>query len=56
LILAEKDYVSRPEIHKQGTVQWVKKLKVEELSCGHWVQLEMPEKLNDLSVQFAGGL
>jgi soluble epoxide hydrolase / lipid-phosphate phosphatase len=56
LIVAEKDYICRPEIQKQGTATWVKQLRVEEFSCGHWVQLEMPEKLNEHLVEFAAGL
>lgn len=30
--------------------------KIEELPCGHWVQLEMPEEVNSLLVEFAKGL
>lgn len=33
--------------------EWVKLLRVEKLSCGHWVQLELPEKLKQLVEGFA---
>jgi soluble epoxide hydrolase / lipid-phosphate phosphatase len=56
LIVAEKDCVCLPEIQKQGSAPWVKQLRVETFPCGHWVQLEMPEKLNELLVEFATGL
>lgn len=50
LVVADKDY---PEIGKQDTAKWVKQLRMEELSCGHWVQLELPDKLNRLLEGFA---
>ena len=56
LIVAEKDYVARPEMQRQVAASWVKQLRVEELSCGHWVQLEMPERVNELLVGYAMGL
>lgn len=40
-------------MQKDGTAKWVKKLRIEELSCGHWVQLELPDKLNQLLEGFA---
>lgn len=55
LILAQKDYIASPEFQKQGTV-WLKKTKIEELPCGHWAQLEMPEEVNSLLVEHARGL
>ena len=36
-----------------GTAKWVKQLRIEELDCGHWVQLEVPDKLNQLLEEFA---
>ena len=56
LILGTKDYVTRVEVAKQTATMWIKQHKIEEIPCGHWVQLEQPEKLNDLLVQFASEL
>jgi hypothetical protein len=50
-----EDYIASPEFQKQGTV-WLKETKIEELPCGHWAQLEMPEEVNSLLVEHARGL
>lgn len=54
-VLAKEDYVGRPEIQKRGAI-WIQNLRIEEFPCGHWVQLEMPDKLNDLLLEFVSGL
>ncbi|MCJ1403524.1 hypothetical protein MMC11_006747 [Xylographa trunciseda] len=53
LIVSDKDYVTRADIQRDGTAKWIKQLRIEELSCGHWVQLELPDKLNELLEGFA---
>jgi soluble epoxide hydrolase/lipid-phosphate phosphatase len=54
LVVSSKDYATRADMGKQATAMWVKDLRIEELDCGHWIQLEMPEKLNALLEGFAG--
>lgn len=53
LVVSTKDPITRADVQKNETVKWVKHLKIEELSCGHWVQLELPDKLNQLLEGFA---
>ena len=53
LVVSDKDYVTRADMQKDGTAKWIRKLRIEELSCGHWVQLEQPDKLNQLLEGFA---
>jgi hypothetical protein len=31
-------------VQKQRIAAWMKDLKVEELDCGHWIQLEKLER------------
>ena len=53
LVVSDKDYITRADIEKGRTAKWVKQLRIEELSCGHWVQLELPDKVNQLLEGFA---
>lgn len=53
LIVSKRDAVTRAEISKDGTSKGVKDLKIEELESGHWIQLELPDKLNQLLLDFA---
>lgn len=53
LVVSDKDYICRADMQTDSTAKWVKQLRVEELSCGHWVQLELPDKLNQLMEGFA---
>lgn len=55
LVVSDLDYVTRAEMQSQNTSRWVKELRIETmLGCGHWVQLEQPEKLQRLLQDFAG--
>ena len=56
LVIADKDYCTRPYMQKHSTGKWVKQLRIEELNCGHWLQLELPEKLTQLLEGFADEL
>lgn len=54
LIVSDLDYVTRADMQSQNTSKWVKELRIETmLDCGHWVQLEQPEKLQGLLQNFA---
>ena len=53
LQVVSEDYITRADVQKEATAKWAKQLRVEELSCGHWVQLELPDKLNKLLEGFA---
>ena len=53
LVVSDRDYITRADLQKDRTAKWVKQLRVEELSCGHWVPLELPDKLNQLLEGFA---
>lgn len=53
LVVSGKDYFAQADMHKKETATWVKQLRIEELSCGHWVQLELPDQLNQLLEGFA---
>ncbi|KAH6663023.1 putative epoxide hydrolase 2 [Halenospora varia] len=53
LVVSDEDYVSRAEVGKEGTAKWAKDLEIAELHCGHWIQLEVPDKFNDLLEKFA---
>ena len=52
LIVSNKDYVARAELQKDNTSKWVQNLRVEELSCGHWIQLEQTDEYNKLLESF----
>lgn len=53
LVVSDKDYITRADMQKESTTKWVKQLRIEELSCGHWVQLELPDHLTRLLEGFA---
>ena len=53
LVVSDKDYITRADMQRDATAKWVKQLRTEELSCGHWVQLELPDKVNQLLEGFA---
>ena len=53
LVVGSKDCVTRPEAARQSTAKWVKDVRVEELDCGHWIQLEEADRLNSLLIKFA---
>jgi soluble epoxide hydrolase / lipid-phosphate phosphatase len=52
-IAAEQDYVCRADLQTAQAKKWVPNLTVETVNCGHWVQLEEPEVVNRLLVNFA---
>ncbi|MCJ1435553.1 hypothetical protein MMC27_004927 [Xylographa pallens] len=56
LVVSDKDYITRADMQKDQTAKWVKQLRVEELHCGHWIPLELPDKLNQLLEGFANEL
>lgn len=53
LVVGDQDYVTRADMHSSNSVKWVKKLRIETLHCGHWIQLEKPDELHRLLEGFA---
>ncbi|PLB55852.1 putative epoxide hydrolase [Aspergillus steynii IBT 23096] len=51
-VAAKQDYVCRADLQSTMAEKSVPKLRVEQVDCGHWVQLEVPEVLNRLLVEF----
>ena len=56
LITTELDYVARGEMQTQGTAKWAKKLQIESLPSGHWPQLELPDRMNQLLDDFVNSI
>lgn len=56
MVAADADPVL-PVSLTEGMDRWVADLRVEVVAdCGHWTQQEQPERVNDLLVDFLGGL
>ena len=53
LVVSDEDYVTRADLQSMQSQKWVPQLRIEKLDCGHWIQLERPEKLQNLLVEFA---
>jgi len=53
LVVSEQDYVTRADMQTAKSKEWVPDLRIETLDCGHWIQLERPEKLSRLMEHFA---
>ncbi|KAI0128326.1 Alpha/Beta hydrolase protein, partial [Xylariales sp. AK1849] len=53
LVVSDQDYVTRADMQSQNSEKWVKKLRIELLHGGHWIQLEQPGKLQELFEGFA---
>ncbi|KAI0533359.1 Alpha/Beta hydrolase protein [Xylaria digitata] len=57
LVVSEEDYVTRADMQIPTTQQWVSNLAIKNLAgCGHWIQLERADELNDMLVDFASGV
>ncbi|KAL3260603.1 hypothetical protein ABHI18_004445 [Aspergillus niger] len=52
-IAAQQDYICRAEMGTMITKMNVPDAKIEMVDCGHWVQLEKPEVVNNLLIEFA---
>ncbi|PHH91786.1 hypothetical protein CDD83_10282 [Cordyceps sp. RAO-2017] len=52
LVFCEHDYVTRADALGDKTKQWMEDLRVETVDCGHWIQLERPERLHSLLDEF----
>ncbi|EJP66152.1 epoxide hydrolase, putative [Beauveria bassiana ARSEF 2860] len=52
-VAASQDFVTRADAQGANTRKWARDLRVKELDCGHWVQLEKPEELHSSLVEFA---
>ena len=53
LLVSERDYVTRADMHISKSNEWCSNLNVKTLDCGHWIQLERPDVLNGLLEGFA---
>lgn len=56
LVVSNQDYVTRADMQSQNSQKWLKKLRIETLHCGHWIQLERPAELQKLFEGFAAEL
>ncbi|KAF2972302.1 hypothetical protein GQX73_g1321 [Xylaria multiplex] len=57
LVVSEEDYVTRADMQIPTTQQWVRNLTIKNLAgCGHWIQLERPDELNNMLVDFASAI
>ncbi|KAF7597389.1 hypothetical protein BBP40_006332 [Aspergillus hancockii] len=52
-IAAKQDYVCVAGLQLKQSQDWCPQLKTETWDCGHWVELEEPERLNQLLVELA---
>ncbi|GKZ23854.1 hypothetical protein AbraIFM66951_010383 [Aspergillus brasiliensis] len=52
-IAAKQDYVCRADVGSHSTSKNTTDSRVEVVDAGHWVQLEKPDAVNELLVQFA---
>ncbi|KAI1932862.1 hypothetical protein LOZ12_000267 [Ophidiomyces ophidiicola] len=52
-IAAQQDYVCRADLQSAQAKKWVPDLRIKTIDCGHWVQLEEPDLLSNLIVEFA---
>ncbi|KAI0508528.1 putative epoxide hydrolase [Xylaria bambusicola] len=53
LAVSDEDYVTRADLQIPATQKWVSDLTIKNFSrCGHWIQLERPEELNGMLVDF----
>ncbi|KZL77637.1 epoxide hydrolase [Colletotrichum tofieldiae] len=53
LVVSDQDYVLLADAQSENTKKWAKDLRIEILDCGHWIQLERPDKLQGLLEEFA---
>ncbi|KAI0465542.1 Alpha/Beta hydrolase protein [Xylaria cf. heliscus] len=54
LVVSEEDYVTRADMQIPTTRKWVSNLIIKNFPrCGHWIQLERPDELKRLLVDFA---
>ncbi|ORY68268.1 putative epoxide hydrolase [Pseudomassariella vexata] len=53
LIVSDEDYVTRADMQIQKSKEWVPDLRIQILHCGHWIQLQKPEEVHRLLVEFA---
>ncbi|CAL8580984.1 hypothetical protein XPA_006697 [Xanthoria parietina] len=52
LVTCAKDHVGIPAMMEESTKMFANDLEVEHLDCGHWVQLELPNKVNEVVKSF----
>ncbi|KAJ5999456.1 epoxide hydrolase [Penicillium sp. IBT 35674x] len=57
IVVSEKDHVARVDMGIAGTKELVADLRVKNfVECGHWIQLERPNDINDTLKEFAQDL
>lgn len=52
-VAAKEDYVCRADLQSVSSRRGAPEGRIEEVEAGHWVQLEQPEVVNRLLVEFA---
>ncbi|KAL8750491.1 MAG: hypothetical protein Q9199_007035 [Rusavskia elegans] len=52
LVACTKDYVGIPSMQEESTRMFANDLAVESLDCGHWVQLEKANEVNEVLKSF----
>ena len=52
-VAAKQDYVCRADLQSASSRMTAPGGRIEEIDAGHWVQLEQPEVVNRLLVDFA---
>lgn len=52
LVACTKDYVGIPSMQEESTRMFANDLEVESLDCGHWVQLEKANEVNEILKSF----
>ncbi|KAI0656557.1 alpha/beta-hydrolase [Cubamyces menziesii] len=55
-VAAKYDAVATPAMGKANIEKYVPQAKIVELECGHWVQLEQTERLNEVWEKWIEGL
>ena len=55
-VAAKHDAVATPAMGKANIEKYVPQAKIVELDCGHWVQLEQTERLNEVWEKWIEGL
>ncbi|KAL8721033.1 MAG: hypothetical protein Q9225_002206 [Loekoesia sp. 1 TL-2023] len=52
LVTCRKDYVAVPAMQEEQMRPFAKSMEVETLECGHWVQLEKSDEVNEILKRF----
>ena len=56
LLTCRDDPVGVPVLQEAGTKPFVRNLKIKQVDTGHWLQLERPDEVNNILIDFLEGL